>query len=237
MLRSQRHHSWQSRVTNPLLLHQSRWREIKKEGEGGGSRAEEQNQLHYKTPRAVTCAGGHPCCVAEWLFPGLAGEARRDGKGDGGEGRRKTAPVRASIGFRGILGMKAALGPLPASSIAVGTLRASRLAGWRLPWCAENGIKKNNNKKSKTYNNKKYSTSPPPPPPPVSTTQQQPRKAKSFTSPEDVTIETEIRPTPRILPPGKVIKCFLSIAVGKVTADKPSEEKWSGDAGTWELFK
>lgn len=28
----------------------------KKEGEGGGSRAEEQNQLHYKTPQAVTCA-------------------------------------------------------------------------------------------------------------------------------------------------------------------------------------
>lgn len=90
-------------------------------------------------------------------------------------------------------------------------------------------------KKRKTYNNKKYSTSPPPPP--VSTTQQQPRKARSFISPEDVTIETEIRPTPRILPPGKAIKCFLSIAVGKVTADKPSEEKWSGDAGMRELFK
>lgn len=94
---------------------------------------------------------------------------------------------------------------------------------------------KRKKKKGKTYNNTKRSTGSPPT---ISTTQQQPRKARSFISPEDVTIETEIRATPRILPPGKAIKCFLSIAVGKVTADKPSEEKWSRDAGMGgELFK
>lgn len=93
---------------------------------------------------------------------------------------------------------------------------------------------KNNNKIAKPTTTKNIAPAPLYPPP-ISTTQQQPRKAKSFTSPEDVTIETEIRPTPRILPPGKVIKCFLSIAVGKVTADKPSEEKWSRDVGALQM--
>lgn len=170
-------------------------------------------------------------------------EGWEEGRGQRKEGEGPSpAHVHSSLNrfqrLRCVSGMKAALGPLPASSSAASKLRASHLSGWRHPCYAENGnkIKKKNKKKAAKPTTTK-NTAPAPPLPPVSTTQQQPRKARSFISPEDVTIETEIRPTPRILPPGKAIKCFLSIAVGKVTADKPSEEKWSGDAGTRELFK
>lgn len=87
--------------------------------ERGGSSAEEQNRQCYKEPRAATGARGHPRREAERLFPGQAGEARR--KRDRGEGKRgQPRDVRPSprrfVRLPSVSGMKAAPGPLPASS-------------------------------------------------------------------------------------------------------------------------
>lgn len=116
---------------------------------------------------------------------------------------------------------------------------ASRLKASRSEPChfllAPKMVQRLKKKKKKKQNRQQHKIQPSPSP--VSTTQHQPRKARSCLSPEDVTIETEIRATLRMLPPGKAIKCFLSIAVGKVTADKAAGEKWSGAAGPWELSK
>lgn len=114
----------------------------RKEGEGGRNRAEKQNKLCYSHLRlrpSLLCG--------EWLFPGLAGEAWRDGKGKRGEGRKEMVQtnVYSSLNrfqrLQRVMGMKAALGPLPASSSAMSKLQALCLSGCRLPCYTENSVK------------------------------------------------------------------------------------------------
>lgn len=140
--------------------------------ERGGSSAEEQNRQCYKEPRAATGARGHPRCEAKRLFPGQAGEARR--KRDRGEGKRgqpwDVCPSpRRFVRLPSVSGMKAALGPLPASSSAAGIafvwLVASSLRREGGIYIKKKGIAKTKRKKKgKPTTTQNAAPAPTPPP-------------------------------------------------------------------------
>lgn len=140
--------------------------------ERGGSSAEEQNRQCYKEPRAATGARGHPRCEAKRLFPGQAGEARR--KRDRGEGKRgqpqDVCPSpRRFVRLPSVSGMKAAPGPLPASSSTAGIafvwLVASSLRREGGIYIKKKGIAKTKRKKKgKPTTTQNAAPAPTPPP-------------------------------------------------------------------------
>lgn len=83
LVRSQGHHSWQSRVTNPLLFHQSRWREIKRKGKEEGAELRSKISCTTKRPEQSLVLEAIPAVWPSGFFQAWQEKPGGVGRGTG----------------------------------------------------------------------------------------------------------------------------------------------------------